>query len=186
MRSAAHQVFRPCLFQGRLHAIHEFLITRRVAYLDIEDHVRAHVVSPNFSSRMAMMLASRITAIFRRYWPFETSPQARRRPGINRTAIAALPASFERSARGIEVRVVIADPRTVEAAIEIRAVDRRARGNESGLLHLIIAAAIVPERVGRLLRSGFFLGEDGLERAAVTSATALRVLIMTKGSIFMW
>src|SRR5271163_281035 len=69
--------------------------------------------------------------------------------------------AIERSARGIEVWVVIADPRTVEAAIEGRAVDRRARGNESGFLQLVIAAAIVPESVSRLLRSGIFLGESG-------------------------
>src|ERR1700722_3972286 len=70
--------------------------------------------------------------------------------------------AIERSARGIEVRIVIADPRTVEASVERRALDRRARGRESGFLHhLVIAAAIMPESVGRLLRSGFFLGESG-------------------------
>ena len=68
--------------------------------------------------------------------------------------------SFERSARRIEIRVVIADPRGVVAAVEIRAIDRRARSSESGFLHLIIAAAIMPERVGWLLRSSFFLGEE--------------------------
>src|SRR3984957_13844935 len=86
---------------------------------------------------------------------------ARSQPDRHRGATYCfLKPAIERSARGIEVRVVIADPRTVEASVEIRALDRRARGDESGFLHLIIAAAIMLESVDRLLRSGFFLGEE--------------------------
>ena len=64
--------------------------------------------------------------------------------------------TIESSARGIEIWIVIADPRWVEALIEIRAGGRR----ECGLLHLIIGAAIVPESVDRPLWGDFVLCED--------------------------
>src|ERR1700733_2081029 len=163
MRSAAHEISRACLFQSGLHANHEFLITRGFTYLDVEDHVRTHVVSPIFFGlwRRCRLPQDHLPILISSIWSFfETSRKRDGGPESTGPPSRRYLLSFERSARRIEIRVVIADPRGVVAAVEIRAIDRRARGSESGFLHLVVAAAIVPERVGGLVRSSFFLREE--------------------------
>ena len=93
MRSATHEISRACFFQSRLHAIHEFLITRGFAYLDIEDHVRTHVISPMFFGlrRRCRLPQDHLTIVISTYWPFLGPPAsataARNQPDRHRDVI---------------------------------------------------------------------------------------------------